>query len=263
MTTNTTNSLISKACLAPMKHALLGLAALTLTLSTAAPCLADQFTFGGTYGDVTTTTGPSNTPVWQLTSDLSGAGYAGLYIQPTTPPFQLSSLTQLSADYLMTNGTFGGGAPRFSIIDTTNNANNEIYAYWGTPQSNGTFTDPNFGGSSLVNTGNLADALSTDLRYQINGFGGSSENPNTYLTWAQVLALVGTVDVGFITIDLDGGFVSTQQMDTTNFTANDSTFQPSPAPSSAPEPATLTLASLAIASFIGCRWRQRRRLLTA
>ena len=143
---------------------------------------------GQQLSDATLTAGPPSDPtVLQLTSNTALQGYAGLYYIPPSP-LTLSAVVALGANYEMTTSTFGGGIPRFSIGDTTNNTNNEIYVYWGTPGPGGTFTDPN-AGLGFQNTGNLlADG---DLRFQINGVGGSTENSNTYLTFSQLEALPG------------------------------------------------------------------------
>lgn len=90
----------------------------------------------GTYGDVVT-----QPNVFLATSDPSGTGYGGLYFQFTTP-ITLSSVTQLSADFQMTQGTISGGAPRFTFFD---NLFNSAYVYFGTPTGGGSFSDPNLG----------------------------------------------------------------------------------------------------------------------
>jgi hypothetical protein len=175
----------------------------------------------GMYGDVAVT--PNG---FQLTSDTAGPGYAGIYdaisgsLTPTT-------LTQLNADYEMLMGTFHGGAPRFSIIDTTNNTRNEAYVYFGTPLGGGSFSDPATG-----STGNYANLLSSDVRVYNNGFGGLG-NGNTGQTWADFVASVPNIQIGYITIDLDGGWAGTQQMLVHNFTVNGQTFaSPVPLPKS-------------------------------
>src|ERR1035441_8689546 len=75
-----------------------------------------------TYGATAVIPTPGSPPpppeptVWQFTSDPNGIGYAGLELQITgslTP----ATLTTLMAEYLMTQGTFGGGAPRFTLFD--------------------------------------------------------------------------------------------------------------------------------------------------
>jgi len=178
---------------------------------------------------------------WQFTSDTQG-GYAGLELQITgnlTP----ATLTNLSANYLMTQGTFGGGAPRFTLFDGSFNS---AWIYWGTPQASGTFTDPN-GGTAWGSTGNYADLLSNDLRVYSDCFGGYC-NPNVGLTWAQFVSQVGNTAMSYITLDLDGGFTGTQQMLVSSLTVNDQTYE---APT--PEPGTLLMlgtGALAVAGIV-------------
>lgn len=75
-------------------------------LAAAGLCSADTLS---TYGDATVVTGPDGNPAWQLTSDSSGPNtYSGLQLQ-ITGPLTPVTLTQLSADYVMLTGTFGGG----------------------------------------------------------------------------------------------------------------------------------------------------------
>jgi hypothetical protein len=208
----------------------------------------------GTYGDTTVVTGPDSNPAWQLTSDTTNT-YSGVYVT-VTAPLTPDTLTELSADYVMLTGTFGGGAPRFSIIDTTNNANNEAYVYFGNPPA---FTDPNNGNTSYANTGNYADLLSSDVRVYSNGFGGYGDG-NTGQTWAQFLSDpgVGTTQIGYITIDLDAGsFTSTQVMDATDFQVNSAIYAPTA--SGVPEPAGLGLMACVLAALAGARLFHKRR----
>lgn len=197
------------------------------------PARADIF---GTYGDTTVVSAGPPT-VYQLTSDPTGLGYAGIYDQ-ITGSLDVSQLVDLEASYEMTSGTFGNGAPRFSLIDTTNNAYNEAYVYWGTPNGSGGFTDPNLGSTSLNSTTNYADLASADLRVQVNGFGGLNSG-YTYLTWNQFVAEAGNVDIGYISLDLDGGYSATQAMMVSNFTVNGVVVSNETA--STPEPSALVL----------------------
>ena len=199
------------------------------------------------------TAGPPT--VYKLVSDTSGIGYAGIY-DVTTGILTVSQLLDLEANYEMTAGTFGGGAPRFSIGDTTNNANNEAYIYGGTPTGGGGFTDPNAGSGALNGTGNYADLSSADLRVEVNGFGGINQ-PNTYITWAQFVAEAGSTDIGFISLDLDGGFTGTQQMLVDNFTVNGTVV--SDRASAVPEPSAVILLFTMIALVAGKSYLRLRR----
>lgn len=200
---------------------------------------ADNF---GTYGDVSVeNAGPPT--VYQLTSDTSGVGYAGIY-DLITGMLTVSQLVDLEANYEMTAATFGGGAPRFSIGDTTNNTNNEAYIYWGTPTGGGSFSDPNAGSGTLNGTGNYADLASADIRVYVNGFDGIN-TPNTGITWAQFVAEAGSTDIGFISLDLDGGFTGTQQMLVDSFTVNGAVLSNQAPP--VPEPSAVILLFTMIA----------------
>src|SRR5712675_1227460 len=93
---------------------LLATVVLAATLGLALVTRAD--TISGTYGDVSVV-GNS----WQLTSSTTvgtTAGYAGMF-DFVNGALKLSEVTQLGADYAMTTGAFGGGAPRFSIGDSS------------------------------------------------------------------------------------------------------------------------------------------------
>ena len=201
----------------------------------------------GTYGEVSTIGGN-----FQLTSDTSAGhpGYAGVYWEPSGTVL-LNEITQLSAEYEMTTGTFGGGAPRFSIGDTTNNANNEAYVYWGTAVGGGTFTDPNAGSTMLNSTTNLA--ASSDLRVIINGFNGDGSTPNTYYTWSQFLARDGSAQIGFITVDLDGGFTGTQVMQLNDLQVNGATVLAV----AAPLPRTVWMGLLLLGGVVAFRGFRR------
>jgi hypothetical protein len=159
----------------------------------------------------------------------------------------VDDITQLSADYVMTEGTFGGGAPRFSISD---GSGNEAWIYFGAPAGGGTFTDPNNG--TWANTGNYADLSSLDVRVYSNDFGGLN-SPNTGLTWAAFIAAVGNAQVSGISLDLDAGWKAPQQMFVDNFTVNGDVFDAQ----ATPEPGTASLLAMAAAGLTFAARRAR------
>ncbi len=226
----------------------IGLAVIVATLASTGPqARADLYS---TYGDATLTAGPPSDPVvLELTSSqTSGIGYAGIIYQVTSGTLTLNTLTQLSADYEMTTGTVGGGAPRFTIFDQSLNSG---YIYWGTPQGGGTFTDPNSG--TFANTGNLANATSSDARVALNGFGGVG-NGNSYETFAQAQGQVGNVSISYITLDLDAGsFGPTQVMITDHFTVNNNVFNASSLVT--PEPSGFVVGLVGTLGFLAYGWR--------
>jgi hypothetical protein len=209
----------------------------------------------GQYGDVqVVNSGPASDPsVFQLTSNSAGPGYAGIYFSFSTP-LAVSDIAQLSADYQMTVGPMAGGAPRFSLGDA---GGHEAYVFFGTPTGGGGFSDAN--GGAWGNTGNYADLGSSALRVESNGFGGDNAS-NSFVSWADFVGQVGSVDVAYITLDLDAGtFVNTpagQQMLVDNFTVNGAVLD---APGAGvPEPATWALMILGFGG-IGAAVRARRK----
>lgn len=224
---------------------------LLLVLGLAPWALADNFS---TYGDTTVVTGPDGNPAYQLTADMAGTGYAGLEVQVTNP-LTPATLTQLSAKYVMTTGTFGGGAPRFTLFDPSFGS---AYIYFGTPMGGGTFSDPNFGNMNYADTGNYADAGSPDIRVYSNGFAGYG-NGNTGQTWAEFLADPGvaTTQLSYITLDLDGGsFGPTQVMDIASFDVNGTIYAPT---GSVPDSGTtVVMLSAGLIGLAAFSFRNRR-----
>jgi hypothetical protein len=196
-----------------------------------------------TYGNVTVS------PDGYLTTSTNPGGYGGLVLDFTATPFALSSLTTLSVDFQMTQGTFGGGSPRFSIFDTSGSF--AAWVYFGTPLGGGSFADPNPGAQQ--NTGNYASLLSSDVRVYNNGFGGVG-NGNTGQTWAQFVAQAGGTDVGYVTLDLDGGFIATQQALFNNFTVNDTVVT-----AAVPEPSTWAMIILGFAGVGFMAYRRKSK----
>jgi hypothetical protein len=202
--------------------------------------------------------GPDGDSDFLLTSTQSPPGYAGMYLQ-VTGSLDINQILTLSARYEMTQGTFGAGAPRFTLFDDSV-SENPAYVYWGTPAGGGVFTDPNAGSPVLNSTGNLADLSSTAVRIESEGFGGlvTGPGPASFLTWSQFASHVGTTGLSFITLDLDAGFAGTQQMYADDFRVNAEDFDAQGTPAAVPEPASLMLVASGLAFAIR---RKMRKLL--
>lgn len=129
----------------------------------------------------------------------------------------VSDLENLSAVYEVTEGTLGGGSPRFSIgVDTDDDgeADGNLFVYLGTPPD---YTD---GPAGVVDSGNLLD-----------GFVDASQlGGEFYGSWEEALALVGD-DATVVSVDLvaDGGWATEDGMQTVviyEVRVNDDTFRP-------------------------------------
>ena len=213
-------------------------AAFTIVVTSPAAAQVTQ----GQYGNVQTVPGG-----YQLTSSASPYTYAGLYFD-FDPGLTLSSLTTLSADYTMTQGSFAVGSPRFSLFDSSNGA---AYIYFGTRDaSTGLFSDPQTG-----TTGNYADLLSSDLRVECNGFAGCGSPGYPPITFAQFVAQAGSTGIASITLDLDGGYVGTQQLLVSEFNVNGNLYG---APAAVPEPATWAMMLIGFGG-VGFQMRRQRR----
>jgi hypothetical protein len=187
-----------------MKKLLLS-AVVVMSLVVAAPALAAD---PSTSGTATISNG-----VATLTSDFTDTSTTNDYGALTFPlpaGTTLSSLTTLSADYSSTEGTCGGGSPRFQLnIDGKN-----VFVYLG--------PTPSFTGCAAgwTSTGNLA--TSPDLRVDLSQLGGSQSS-----TWAQAVSLLGSHTVTGIQFAVDGGWSQTgkkQVVQVENVAVNGSTY---------------------------------------
>lgn len=171
-----------------MKNLLLAAVA-ALALATAAPALAADPTTGGT---ATITNGVatlvSNTSVTNTPNDDFG------YVQlPLPAGLTLAQITELSAEYNVTDDDCGGGSPRFEI---NYGVNQNMFVYFG--------PSPSFTGctaNTWHSTGNVvgnADAGRVDTAQ----LPGGSQNTN----WAAAVALIGTQPINYIRVVVDGGW---------------------------------------------------------
>lgn len=170
-------------------------------------------------------------------------------------PFSVNDLTNLSANYNMVKGAFGGGSPRFTLEDTSGNALDSAYIYFGNT-GGGKFSNPYANGIS-GDTGNYADLASSDLRIESAGFGGYTSGTASYITFADFASHVGSINIGYIYLDLDGGFTGDQELSVNSLTLNGTTYQSRSVP--VPEPSTLPLFGAGLAGMVGlCFMRGRK-----
>lgn len=195
-----------------------------------------------TYDDATVVSpGQGADPTaFQLTSSSSPGQADGGLEDHVASSLTLADITTLSADYAMTVGGFGGGAPRFTLFDPSLGS---AWVYWGAPLGGGGFSNPN-PNNVWANTGNYA--TSSDVRVYVDGFGGITD-PNTGITWSQFVSEAGSTPISWVTLDLDGGFSQTngQQMLVDNFTVNSASFD---APG-VPEPTIWSMLILGVAGL--------------
>ena len=152
----------------------------------------------------------SNTAV-QLRS--AGAGYGG--IDFNTPAMTVSQLNDLSTDYIFTDGSCGGGSPRFQL----NVGGANIFVYIG-PQPSYTACPMNV----WLNTGNLLTPASLVDTSQLPG--GSF-----YDTWGAAQLRYGGQAITGIQLVADAGWMfGTQTVQVDNVMINSTTYTFEPAP---------------------------------
>ena len=149
----------------------------------------------------------SNTAV-QLRSASTGAGYGGVDFSTPTG-LTVPQLNALSTDYKFTDGSCGGGAPRFQInVDGKN-----IFVYMGPPPN---YTD--CPANVWAATGNLLTPASLVDTSQLPG-------GTFYDTWAAAQARYGTSLVTGIQLVTDAGWMfGTQTVLVDNVTINGTTY---------------------------------------
>jgi hypothetical protein len=149
---------------------------------------ADPTTFGGATIDdgvakLVSDTSVANTP----NDDFSGISL------PLSAGLTLAQITQLSADFNVTDDDCAGGSPRFVV---NYSAGQSFSVYFG-PSPNFTGCMPN----SWLSTGNLVGTAEA-LRVDTSHLPGGSVNS----TWAQALALVGNQPITSINLIVDSSW---------------------------------------------------------
>jgi len=208
------------------------LAVAALTLATAAPALAADPTTSGSatiannVGTIVSNTSVANTP----------ADDGGAITFPIASGLTLGQITQLSAEFNVTDDDCGGGSPRFAI---NYGPNKNVFVYLGPA--------PTFTGcaqNTWLSTGNLvgtSDACRVD---------SSQIAPGTQCTtWAAAVTLTGSQTINSISFVVDGGWQPADKEQTVQVRTvriNNDTFLTPPTPKPAKtNPAKLCKAQLA------------------
>ncbi len=162
--------------------------------------------------------GPEENP-WVIKLESLGdeaPPWASVLFMPPEP-MTFNDVNELSSDFEMTEGAFGGSSPRFSLLIDWNDSHvideGDKYAFihWGTPPDymdvpvrNSWYVDeqdPNW--AERNNTGNIVDV--NDHRVDLTQFGGPF-----YSTIEEAKNLFGDKDVLQISLVLDGGWLADQ-----------------------------------------------------
>jgi len=184
---------------------------------------ANATLFGGasTSGGIVTLV--SNTGDASATNDASGAAFTGTGV--TT----FSSITTLSTEFNVTDDDCKAGSPRFQIRVQTPSGEKNVFVYLGPA--------PSFTGcphNTWIASGNLIG--SADGRFDTSQVQAGTQ----VSTYAQALALVGSLHVTAISLVVDSGFAfddKEQTVTVRNVRVNGNTFfAPETTPPSQPAP---------------------------
>jgi hypothetical protein len=173
-------------------------------------------------GSAKTVTAPNGSQAAQLTSVHYGYGVVSAGYPASTT---FSQLSQLSTQYILTQGSCLGGAPRYQIDlqphgDTNLNDGVSLYVNFGTPPYGGCPS------GSLQAEPNIIGG--TTPQWQIFGTG---YNSNSFYTYQQIESMFGNFQMLDTQIALDGGWAQqgdTQQALIQNWDVNGTVFFASP-----------------------------------
>ena len=161
--------------------------------------------------------------VGQLTSTGDGYGIADVNF-PSGSTF--SGLTSLSTDYVLTQGTCVGGAPRYQIdlLSPDMTTGISLFLYFGTPPFGGC-------GAGMQSEANVIGGSVPEWQVFGGGF-----NSNIFYTYSQVQSMFGNWSLEDAQIAVDGGWdqtggsatSGTQQVLVMNWNVNGTVFFPYP-----------------------------------
>jgi hypothetical protein len=165
------------------------------------------------FGDAMLVSPGNNSPTAaQTRSDAAiPPGYGGVDFN-IPAGLTVANLNTLATDYMFTQGSCGGGAPRFQVNVTTPSGTGSIFIYLGPP--------PNYTGcpqNVWLNSGNLVSPSSLVDASQIGG--------TFYESWAAVQAAYGSYPITGIQVVTDASFFAgTQTAQFDNVMINTDTF---------------------------------------
>lgn len=183
-----------------------------LTLAFAAPALAaDATTFGGATVTDGVATLVSNTGNTSTADDYSGVSI------PVPAGLTLGQITQLSAEFNVTDDDCLGGSPRFAINFGDPNKNMFVYLD-PTPAAGGGCTV-----NTWISTGNLV-GTTEPCKVDTSQLAAGTQ---CTATWASAVALMGNTPIRSIQLVVDGGWAFADKEQTIlvrNVKLNDKTY---------------------------------------
>ena len=165
-----------------------------LALATAAPALAadGSTTFGGATVENGVATLVANVGNASTTDDFSGVTV------PVPTGLTFGQITQLSAEFNVTDDDCGAGSPRFQIRVGGKN----VHVAFG-PAGTLTGCDKN----TWLSTGNLTQAQASECRVDTSQFAGGKQCSS----WAEAVALLGSQAVESVSLVVDSSWNSATQ----------------------------------------------------
>jgi hypothetical protein len=158
----------------------------------------------------TTTTRTYDPPVWK---SIGSEGSYTLAVFTPTSSLTFNQVTNLSADYLFTEGTCGGGSLRWTVAVNHDGVEKHVDAYYGDPGGVQECSTHSGSGQDLISTGTAPN------RFEVFQSG-------TYTTYVDAQTAAGSDPVLWVALILDSGWMLDQRANVSNITVNDNTFVP-------------------------------------
>lgn len=192
-----------------------------------------QFDLYSGTGSTTVTTKTYDPPVWQsvwsdndsdpgtLADNANDYSYATFV--PTAGSLTFDDITNLSADYVFTDGDCAGGSLRWTItLRNPDDTTRQVHVYYGYPNGDG----PDGQGCSGAQSSSGANLITTGAT--ANRFEMPDTGAPVYKPYTDVQLVVGSLDVVRVSLIVDSGWGSAgdQVLNVSNVTVNDNTFVP-------------------------------------